>query len=221
MALSSEALDVFPFGHCDTSRQPGARPVAIVAVGPNRRAPVWADGARYRRRAPRAGLGFIPVAIAVPAIMQGVGLAVGLFTNRVGGAQKVQATVVVNEGERLMQQNLAAYRNSPPNAATQAAALSNFDSLWQSILQGCGDPALGDAGRRCISERQRGGEWDYFERYRDPLEGSSVDSVSTVTPGAPGTQSQPPAAAGPLAGGLAPGVLLGLLGLGAAWLYMK
>lgn len=66
--------------------------------------------------------------------------------------------------------NLAAYMALPVrNKAAQDAALAVFDYGWSMILQGCGDPALGDAGRRCISERDRGGIYDGFAVYRDPI----------------------------------------------------
>jgi hypothetical protein len=33
--------------------------------------------------------------------------------------------------------------------------------------------SLGDAGARCISDRQRGGKWDWFAYYRDPIANDS------------------------------------------------
>lgn len=66
--------------------------------------------------------------------------------------------------------NLEQYMALPVrNRAAQQAALAVFDYGWSMILQGCGDPALGDAGKRCISERQRGGIYDGFTPYRDPI----------------------------------------------------
>ncbi len=66
--------------------------------------------------------------------------------------------------------NLDAYMALPVRTkAAQDAALAVFDYGWSMILQGCGDPALGDAGRRCISERNRGGIYDGFAVYRDPI----------------------------------------------------
>ena len=83
---------------------------------------------------------------------------------------KVLATQVVDEAERHLQQNLAAYQAAPYADANRRQALDNFEQVWAVVLQGCSDPSLGSAGRRCISERQRGGQWDWFARYRDPIE---------------------------------------------------
>ena len=148
------------------------------------RATVCADGSRYPMRSrfgppPSYGLGVAP--IVVGAAIQGVQMLVGLFQNRVSGPQKVAATQIVDEAERLMQQNLAAYL-ATPTPANQAAALDNFDRLWSGILTSCGDPGLADAGRRCISERQRGGQWDYFQRYRDPIGGVSAAAPPPLGP---------------------------------------
>ncbi len=68
-----------------------------------------------------------------------------------------------------MQNNLQAYMNSPRTPEDQQAALWNFDQLWQAVVQSCSDTRLGDAGRRCINDRIRGGQWDWFSYYRDPI----------------------------------------------------
>ncbi len=82
----------------------------------------------------------------------------------------------------LAQQNFKAYMNSPVHyASLQAAALNNFDTLMAALNQACSDPALGAAGRRCISERLvKGGTapWcpnpghtgcDWITTLRDPI----------------------------------------------------
>jgi hypothetical protein len=38
----------------------------------------------------------------------------------------------------------------------QVAALNTFDTAWQALQQACGNPQLGAAGQRCISDRQAG-----------------------------------------------------------------
>ena len=50
-------------------------------------------------------------------------------------------------------------------------ALKTFDDMWTWLasVQGCGDPVLRDSGQRCLSERDRGGQFDWFAAYRDPI----------------------------------------------------
>jgi hypothetical protein len=70
---------------------------------------------------------------------------------------------------------------APRPKSLQAAALNNVDTAFAALQKACSDPALGDAGRRCISERLvRGGTapWcpnsghtgcDWFVLFRDPI----------------------------------------------------
>lgn len=122
---------------------------------------------------------FVPV---VGIAIVGIGLALSVLFNRKGGKQKLAATDYANQAEDLLKQNLAAYFElpAPRSTANQEAALANFDMAWQQLIspQFCGDPNLGNAGKRCISERQRGGTapWcptgtgcDWFTLYRDPI----------------------------------------------------
>lgn len=126
-----------------------------------------------------AAIPFVGVALA------GITLWIGAMFKR--GAQKEAATAIVNQIEPQMQANLAAYMDSPRTAEAQAQALANFDAMWSAVLQACSDKSLGDAGKRCISERQQGGiaPWcttpdkrgcDWFVRYRDPIAQDTVQS---------------------------------------------
>ena len=56
----------------------------------------------------------------------------------------------------LLLQNLRAYTAAPYNPQLQAAALNNYQTLWAALGQACGDPSLGQAGVRCITDRQAG-----------------------------------------------------------------
>lgn len=96
------------------------------------------------------------------------------------GKQKEAATGIVNEIEKQLQANLAGYQSGPRTPESQLQALANFDAGWQAVLENCGNPQLGSAGQRCISERQQGGTapWcpkpgglgcDWFALYRDPI----------------------------------------------------
>jgi hypothetical protein len=119
-----------------------------------------------------------------PAIA-GVTLAIGLILNRKGPRQKVAATEIVNDLEKQLQANLAAYQSGARTKATQAAALANFDMAWDWLKsgEGCGNPALGEPGRRCITDRDRGGRWPWAEYYRDPI---AADTPADDIPFLPG-----------------------------------
>jgi hypothetical protein len=107
---------------------------------------------------------------------------VSLFRNVFSGcgATCTGATRVVDQLEPYLKQNLAAYFAQPQRSATmQAQALSVVDAILADVRNGCSDPNLGDAGRRCISERLvKGGSapWcpsgtgcDWITLYRDPI----------------------------------------------------
>jgi len=127
-------------------------------------------------------------AAAVPIIGAGVaavGLALSFIFNRKRGRQKVAATQLVDELEPNLKQNVDAYLAGPRTASSQAQALNNFDSAWAwlSSADACGNAELGTPGKNCISERARGGRWDWFSLYRDPIANDPdvrPDSVATT-----------------------------------------
>lgn len=134
--------------------------------------------------APHLGMS---LAVAVPivgAALAGTWLAVSAWMNRKGPKQKQWTTQVVNELEPLLQQNVQAYLNeSPRSKAAQTYALQVFDHVWSQVVEGCSQPQMGEPGRRCISERERGGsaKWcptgtgcDWFASYRDPIANDSM-----------------------------------------------
>jgi hypothetical protein len=108
----------------------------------------------------------IPIAGAVIAV--GV-LIYGFLHNSRGLQQNVETTNVVNEAARLMQQNLDAWNATSKSYSTQTAALTQFDALWAQVVKFCSQASEGKPGERCISERQRGGKYDFFSYYRDPI----------------------------------------------------
>lgn len=127
---------------------------------------------------------------AVAAITLGIGM---LVKNSGCGITCVQTSHWANQAEPLLEQNLAAYFAVPPPRAQslQQTALNNFDSIWNTLKSQCGQPGTGNAGVRCISDRQAGactwkqttdspllgypgepqpGEcWNWFSGYRDPI----------------------------------------------------
>lgn len=130
-----------------------------------------------------------PVGIAISAGVAAVSLVLGLLFARKGPKQKVATTNIVNQLEPALQQNLAAYKAGPRTIVDQQAALANFDSAWAYLVssQGCGSPDMGEPGQRCIKDRDRGGQWDWFAYYRDPIaqdetvKSTAAALVSSVT----------------------------------------
>jgi hypothetical protein len=111
-------------------------------------------------------------AAAIPiigAVVAGVTLGLMALFGRKGPRQKVATTQIVDKVEPLLQQNLAGYMAGPHTVSSQVQALNNFDAGWQYVVDNCGIPEMGDPGERCISERQAGGVWDWFARYRTPI----------------------------------------------------
>ncbi len=127
------------------------------------------------------------VAWAVPVVgaaVAGVTLALGLIFGRKGPQQKVASTKIVDELEPQLAANVKAYVEGPRTPESQAAALANFDAAWAYLKStaACGSPDLGDPGKRCISDRDRGGKTDWFSYYRDPIEQAApVQSAASAT----------------------------------------
>ncbi len=119
-----------------------------------------------------------PITKALLGIAAGL---VSLFHNAFSGCGEtcVAATRIVDQIEPYLKQNRDWYLSQPARTPEmQQKALALFDAAWSDVVAGCSDPNLGDAGRRCISERERGGSapWcptgtgcDWFTLYRDPI----------------------------------------------------
>lgn len=82
----------------------------------------------------------------------------GLIAKQFAGCGQtcVIASNDANQVGDLMTQNVQAYVSAPYSPDLQAAALNNFDTAWAALSQACSNSQLGDAGKRCISDRQRG-----------------------------------------------------------------
>lgn len=118
-----------------------------------------------------AALGGLAVPV-IGAALAGVTLLVTkLIANSGCGQTCIQATEYANQSATLMQQNMAAYfaQPAPRSKSSQTQALANFDALWAQLVKLCSDPSLGNAGKRCISERQPGGVYDDAKFNRDPI----------------------------------------------------
>jgi len=135
-----------------------------------------------------AGIGAGVAAAGVTAGLSALAVGIVAWLNRKGPKQKIAATQVVEEAAALMEKNRDAYLASARTAADQQVALQNFDALWARIVEQCS--SLGEPGKRCISERQPGGKWDYAAYYRTPISSdtptSSGNPIDTVTAGITG-----------------------------------
>lgn len=132
----------------------------------------------------------VPIAIAaakglaltvpvVGAVIAGVTLAVNMWLSKIAkqNAQKTATTHIVDEAEPLLKQNVNAFMSlAAPTESEQLAALQNFDAIWAQVVDACSHGGFDAAGQRCVSDRQRGGQWDWFSYYRTPIENREVVS---------------------------------------------
>ena len=127
------------------------------------------------------------------------------------------------------------------DASLQAAALNNFDTVWNALKTACSDPSLGAAGQRCISDRQQGSCaykvspggwqngvyvyngpngsgsscWNWFVGYRDPI-ANDPTVVPDPTPTSPSASSNVAAGGNPISAVLGSGFNFSSLILPAA-----
>jgi hypothetical protein len=160
--------------------------------------------------APASILG-MSLGVAVPIIgsaLVGVTMLAGwLIRNSGCGQTCVITSQWANQAEDMLKQNISAYfaLPAPRSTAAQAVALANFDAVWKTLQQQCGQPQMGNAGVRCISDRQSGackwkqtadspllaypgepqpGEcWNWFSGYRDPIAHDAAVSDTTSASG--------------------------------------
>jgi hypothetical protein len=143
-----------------------------------------------------AAIGGLLAASAVPIIGAAIAAATLIITqiikNSGCGQTCIETSQWANQAEKALEQNIAAYfSNSPRYVSQQTLALANFGAVWAQLQATCGQPGTGNAGVRCISDRQSGactwkqsststllgypgepqpGEcWNWFSGYRDPI----------------------------------------------------
>jgi hypothetical protein len=97
---------------------------------------------------------------------------------------KIAATKVVDVVEaQVMKPNLLGWQALKPEQKTsdiQQEAINNFQAGWAKVLQGCQDANLGTAGVACISDRSRGGKWDWFAMYLDPIANDTIYTPPSI-----------------------------------------
>lgn len=93
----------------------------------------------------------------VGAGIMGVSAAIEAIMNSGCGQTCILSTQFANQAEAALQKNIDAYfaLPTPRPYEAQQAALSNFDTFaqWLQAPAQCGNPNLGNAGKRCISDR--------------------------------------------------------------------
>ena len=138
-------------------------------------------------------------------------LAAWLIKNSGCGQTCVVTSQWANKAEDMLKQNIAAYfaLPAPRPRSAQTVALANFDAVWETLKEQCGQSQMGDAGKRCISDRQAGacqwkqttdspllaypGEpqpgscWNWFSGYRDPIANDPNVTDSTAAGSTTGT----------------------------------
>jgi hypothetical protein len=153
-----------------------------------------------------AAIPFIGPAIAVAALV-----ATLLIKNSGCGQTCIQTSQWANQAAAALQQNSDAYfaLPVPRSQSNQTLALQTFDQIWAQLVKMCSDPQWGNAGKRCISDRQQGactwkqnktgghpgepamGEcWNWFNGYRDPIANDPnvvADTVASSVSGAVST----------------------------------
>ena len=160
----------------------------------------------------------------VGPIIAGVTIGLTLLFARKGPRQKVATTAIVDKVEPLLKENVQGYLNGNRSRQSYEQAVENFNAGWQFVVEHCGIPEMGNPGQNCITERQRGGRWDWFKLYLDPiLENAPAPvtaSIDSVTSGISdsfsrifGSVSTP----GSVGGGLPP---FAVIAAGAALLYV-
>ena len=82
------------------------------------------------------------------------------------------ATQFADDLEVQLRRNRDQYIGGPHTADRQRAALAYFDDQWAWLhsSQACGSKMLGQAGIRCLQDRQRGGQWPWERWYRDEIQ---------------------------------------------------
>jgi hypothetical protein len=126
-----------------------------------------------------------------------------LVANSGCGQTCIETSSWANSAAQALQQNLDAYfaLPAPRTQSQQALAIANFNTIWAQLVAACGQAGTGNAGVRCISDRQQGactwkqtktpvypGEpaigacWNWWNGYLGPIQQDTVvaDTVDTA-----------------------------------------
>jgi hypothetical protein len=164
-----------------------------------------------------------------------------LVANSGCGQTCIETSSWANQAAAALQKVMDAYfaLPAPRTQSQQALAIANFNTIWAQLQQACGQPGTGNAGVRCISDRQAGactwkqayapvypgepniGEcWNWFNGYLGPIQQDPV-VPDTVTSDLSSAASSVSGSIESLFGGsgssLVPILLIGLV----AWLAVS
>jgi hypothetical protein len=124
-----------------------------------------------------------------------------LVANSGCGQTCIETSSWANQAAAALQKVMDAYfaLPAPRTQSQQALAVANFNTIWAQLQQACGQPGTGNAGVKCISDRQAGactwkqayapvypgepniGEcWNWFNGYLGPIQADPV-VADTVT----------------------------------------
>lgn len=94
--------------------------------------------------------------------------------------KKIATTHIVNQAEPYLKQNVDTFlqlvSTGQANEQTRQAAEQVFNGWWQQVVNACSQGDYGSAGRNCIGDRQRGGKWDWFKLYYDPIVNAKISA---------------------------------------------
>lgn len=176
--------------------------------------------------------------VAIPVVgaaIAGIALGIEAILHSGCGQTCIETSQWANQAAPLLQQNIDAYfKITPPRPkSVQQAALNNFDSVWNRLMQLCSQPGLGDAGKNCIGDRQsgackwkasgppsypgqpaQGACWNWFNGYRDPIANDTQTYDDSAT-GAAGS------AITSVVGGINPMIWIGAAVLAALFLVSR
>jgi hypothetical protein len=97
-----------------------------------------------------------PVGAAIAGIAS-MGIAIANVFSGCGDTC-VEATHIADQVGAILAQMFDHYMSAPIHyASMQRAYLIQWDAAWNALVKACSNPALQDAGVRCITDRQRGG----------------------------------------------------------------
>lgn len=108
-----------------------------------------------------AGLLGVATTAAIPivgAAIAGISIAIEAILNSGCGQTCIETSQWANQAEVYLQKNIAQYfAIQPPRPqSVQKLAMANFQAIWNQLTQLCDQPGTGNAGVRCISDRQDG-----------------------------------------------------------------
>lgn len=109
-----------------------------------------------------------PVGAIVGAAIFGLSaLFGGIFGTSKIGKEKIAGTNVVNNMQQYLQANLDAWNRSGKSVEEQKAAVNGFYEIWNTLVSQC--QQVSPDRPQCYTDRQRGGKYDAFVNYLDPI----------------------------------------------------